>query len=340
MEQGDIALLFRVRNDLYRYEQGLRERLTADGIDVRADSGGGFYRRSEVVGVYRLLRFLTEYPNDVVTLHALESPYLRHLDLRDTVASILWYGRKEGHELTDKFEKRHQDLAAKFRQLRSAVRTETVPDLLVRMDDALGLRKYHADRNDPSGEEGLERLREVARSLAQSEQALNVGAFVRHLERCIRDDADGPELALPEDSNAPRPPYVRLMTVHAAKGLEFPVVFVPEVQAPVRNRGASAFLADEKDGLDVDVWQLRGVYETRSPQFKARAQTDKDAATFEEMRIFYVAVTRAQNHVILVGADTGTVQQSRHADYGWQDEVLAAKKRLLPLGCAFEESPQ
>jgi hypothetical protein len=52
-------------------------------------------------------------------------------------------------------------------------------------------------------------------------------------------------------------------------------------------------------------------------------------------RYLFLAVTRAQNHVILVGADAGTAHPPTHPEYGWQDEVLAAKAALHKLGVAF-----
>jgi DNA helicase-2/ATP-dependent DNA helicase PcrA len=338
LEPGDIAILFRVREAMADYERGLREVLGPLGIDVRVDTAGRFYRRPEVVSVYRLLRFLLEYPNDVVTMQALQTPYLAGARLPDVETSILWYGRRRGQELTNEFEKRNPVLAEQFRRLRSALRTDPLPDLLARMDDLLGLREHHRREGDAAGEEGLEMLRELARSLRSSEQSLTVGAFTRHLARCIWTDAEGPELA-PADGQRDRPPpYVRLLTVHGAKGLEFPVVIIPEMHAPVGNRGSSRFLADEQDGLDVCLPRLKDVLRTESPDFWRRARIEHTAAVFEEMRIFYVAVTRAQNHIILVGADTGTLSAPGQKPYSWQDEVLAARPVLEGQGARFPVS--
>jgi ATP-dependent exoDNAse (exonuclease V) beta subunit len=176
--------------------------------------------------------------------------------------------------------------------------------------------------------------------MSKSGQALSAGAFARHLARAIRDDAEGPELAPTDDQRDRRPPYVRLMTVHAAKGLEFPVVIIPEVHAPVGNRGASRCLANETDGLDVRIPQLKEVLETESPAFWDRSRIDRTAAVFEEMRIFYVAVTRAQNHVVLIGADTGTLHRPGAKPYSWQDEVLAAEKIMEQYGVRVERPPK
>ncbi len=333
VEAGDIAVLFRGNEALGEYEPRLRALLVGDGIEVRRESGSGFYRRPEVIGVYRLLRLLLDYPSDIALALALETPYLADVDLADTLTSYLWYGRKQGHELTDRFEAKYAERAALFRRLRSALRTDTVPELLGRMDELLGLWEYHRRRSDTAGEDALERLREVARLLGRSEQALTAGVFAEHLSGCILSDAEGPE-EVPAGEEERRPPYVRLMTVHAAKGLEFPVVLLPEVQAPVGGRGLSRFVQDEEDGLDVRLGDLRGVLQTESAAFGGRLRTDQAAALFEEMRIFYVAITRAQNHVVLIGADADPAEVHKPGDrnYSWQDEVLAAWPELARRG--------
>ena len=69
----------------------------------------------------------------------------------------------------------------------------------------------------------------------------------------------------------------------------------------------------------------RSDFRTQSPAFRNSSHLDRSEAVFEEMRIFYVAVTRAQNHVILVGGDTGTTLRHNHPEYSWQDETLAAR---------------
>jgi DNA helicase-2/ATP-dependent DNA helicase PcrA len=328
LEAGDIAILFRGNEALGEYAEALRGLLSGDGIEVRREPGERFYRTRAVVAAYRLLRVLLDYPSDVALALALETPYLRDVSLDEVEASLLWHGRKRDHELTDRFEADYPDLAARLRGLRSALRTDTVPELLGRMDEQLGLRAWHRARGDRAGEEALERLREVARSLVRSEQALTAGVFADHLRHCIRSDAEGPEDA-PADEAA-KPSHVRLMTVHAAKGLEFPVMVLPELQAPVGNRGFSRFVVDEQEGLDVRLGALRGVLQTESAHFWRRLRIDQNAALFEEMRIFYVAVTRAQNHVVLIGADTAALH--RVEAYSWQDEVLAAWPELAARG--------
>src|SRR5262249_10065587 len=142
LEPGDIAVLFRRNEPLGEYERGLRRRLGED-VEIRREAGGNFYRRPEVVGVYRLLPFLLEYPNDGVLTQALQTPFLAEVDLHEVEASILWYGRRVGRELTDRFEQRYPELAGNYRRLRSALRTDTVPELLGRMDELLGLQEYH-----------------------------------------------------------------------------------------------------------------------------------------------------------------------------------------------------
>jgi ATP-dependent exoDNAse (exonuclease V) beta subunit len=72
--------------------------------------------------------------------------------------------------------------------------------------------------------------------------------------------------------------------------------------------------------------------------FWGRSRIDRTAAVFEEIRIFSVAVTRAQNHVVLIGADTGALHRPGEKPYSWQDEVRAAEEILQQCG-ARQEPP-
>lgn len=105
---------------------------------------------------------------------------------------------------------------------------------------------------------------------------------------------------------------VRIMTVHAAKGLQFPAVVVVDrwfAKDAARQRGAAVFYAGRERRLDVGL-ALRGIGTS------AVAKATLTAAENEELRrLMYVAVTRPQHHVAIL----------RSA--GWEDSLLAA---LLP----------
>lgn len=152
------------------------------------------------------------------------------------------------------------------------------------------------------------------------------GEFAAQLEALEELDA-APDVALPRSSGA-----VRVMTVHAAKGLEFPVVFV--LGAGTRFNAASLredLLLDPEAGLGLRFADalLRRRFETVGRLVTASAV--ERAAKDEELRLLYVAATRAQERLYIVGhsekpaggAVAGRLFANSHLDW-----VLAAGRKL------------
>src|SRR5688500_14896394 len=92
------------------------------------------------------------------------------------------------------------------------------------------------------------------------------------------------------------------MSVHRSKGLEFPVVFLPDLGKAINLQDCSgAILADRKAGLGMAV-----VDEHRRVRYPSLASTLvhnrlRQQALAEEMRVLYVAMTRAKEHLVLIG---------------------------------------
>lgn len=125
---------------------------------------------------------------------------------------------------------------------------------------------------------------------------------------------------------------VRVMTVHGAKGLEAPVVILPETTAPPRLDTSGVFVAD--DGLpvwagskDEDTAWTRGLREERDAR-----------ALREHRRLLYVALTRAQDRLIVCGSWYGKGQTGRH-DNSWYALCEQAMLGLLANGKAAPDEP-
>ena len=140
----------------------------------------------------------------------------------------------------------------------------------------------------------------------------------------------------------PKPPYVQLMTVHAAKGLEFPVVIIPEVQADLVQDNekmqpdyAVQIDANTNDNFGLDITpRLSGMKQARNT-FDRRVRMGQRDRLEEEMRLLYVALTRTKEIAVLVGAGSDRPNERGNGYYSWQDEVLRARDILNKVGSQF-----
>lgn len=344
---GDIAILFRTNRALDEYERLLSKHL-AGQVQVRREEGGQFFQRPEIIAAYRLLRLILDYPNEIVIAQALNTPYLRHVDSGVAEQRLMQFGRMHQSQLASWFVNAHPVLGGEMRRLQASIRTATVPELLENLYRSFALREHHLRRGDRRSVDNLERLREMARTLADSEQLLTARVFIRWLQDRLLSGFDEPEAGDPEkaddadESDEPlRPSYVRLMTVHKAKGLEFPVVVLPEVHSAVVNSSGDdrvRFVVGEQFGLDLNL-QVGGG-SPRSADFQKRTRSDDDGQREEAMRLFYVAVTRARNCTIFVGSsDLTKSRPTNHRRYSWKDEIAAAWNRMEALGARRRANP-
>lgn len=324
---GDVVLLFRSNRKLDAYARELPALLGPD-IPIRKEAGGQFFRRPEILGAYRMLRLLTDPQNDLVLAQALETPYLA-AECSEILRGLLRSGAVEPLELTHWFEENYRALADRLRDLRADLRIETVPELLELLYRAFGMREFHRARGESLACANLEKLREQARGLTRNRQALTLPTFLSWLQLRLMHGYDEPD-ALDSATRQNRPPYVRLMTVHKAKGAEFPVVIIPEVQSPVIGfSGEVDFVVHPGWGLDV---KLPLAPPTQSQRFRELTRRDEHSERAEALRIFYVAVTRAQNCVIFIGAGPREVHPPHDHRYAWKDEIRRAWPALKPLG--------
>jgi ATP-dependent helicase/nuclease subunit A len=148
---------------------------------------------------------------------------------------------------------------------------------------------------------GAQRVANVRKLLAIADRYNDARAFRKWL-----DDASEQELAeseaatFSEDDDA-----VRLLTVHASKGLDFPIVFVPEIGAalPRSEKGAARIALGSGD--DANVLAVRAADDTglvlEPPSFASSYATTRRRERAERQRLAYVAITRAADAMFLVG---------------------------------------
>jgi ATP-dependent helicase/nuclease subunit A len=151
---------------------------------------------------------------------------------------------------------------------------------------------------------GEQRVANVRKLLAIADRHNDARAFRKWL-----DDASEQELAeseaatFSEDDDA-----VRLLTVHASKGLDFPIVFVPEIGAALPRSDKGAARISLGAGDDPNVLAVRAADDTgmvlEPPSFARAHATTRRRERAERQRLAYVAITRAADAMFLVGGRT------------------------------------
>jgi len=343
VEPGHIVILARSNRILEEYAEGLRNEFAQRGwepVDFRLDRGEAFYQRPEVVSVYHMLRVLERGDKDAVLSAAIDTQFMHEVDATEEELGIVQFGRQREGSLARWLDRNHPSHMQAFRRLRDRIQLDTVPQLLERMYRVFGIRDHYRSQGQQEKIEGLDRLHEVARHLYDEDQALTLRDFIDYLQTSILTGQDEQEPPATEEGGYPS--HVRLMTVHRAKGLEFPIVVIPEVQKPMSQDWEDPpFLVLEPDeGANGGVAQAGGIevrlnnLNATSPRYNLAVRQHQRETENEERRILYVAITRAEHAAILVGSGQMPDGSPRQRN-SWRDEILHARQALEEEGAIF-----
>ena len=344
VEKRHITILAaRLRGVAGAYEEALR----AQGIDSYVLGGTSLYKREEVRDLANLLAAVAD-PHDPFTLTAfLRSPLggvddatLLHLARVSTVASPEDRGRSLYDALVDS-EAYVPDTLGRARARRAAELLERLRGmrdrsshhrLLEEAIQATGFRAFLAGAPDaPAGMRNLDKLLGIARRSGDEP----LSEFVRRLMLRVKraDTEEEAPLYSPDDD------LVTISTIHKAKGLEWPVVFVVGLNESVmlEIRGDTPQLHGTLGlVMNLDVVLRNGSSEARVQETSGAWAYAKEEATrklyAEAKRLFYVACTRAQDRLYLCGALQKPQGRGLASDPQWmhRDGVERWLRHLYP----------
>lgn len=285
VELKDIAILMRTYHPLEYLEDALR----SYEVDYRIIGGRYFYRRQEVEDLLSVIRAI-DHPYDQVSLiAALRSPFFGISDeeifLFCQKGGVLNYLREAGGTA---LEKPFQLL----RELHEMRNQTSVAAVLHRLYEATnGLILFLLK---PQGEQrvaNLIKIGDTARALAERGR-LSFRGFVRWLAERQDEEAEEEEPPTLERGDD----YVKLMTIHRAKGLEFPVVILTDL-AYEGNKGRE-FIVDRKNQrVAIKVGSKEAKFWTRD--YEELSEWERIRGEAEEKRLLYVAMTRARDFSVL-----------------------------------------
>ena len=329
-QPGEIAVVFRAGSRAPMYEAALR----AEGLPTVSSTGRGFLQRQPVGDVLAMMRVLWNRYDDLALLTCLASPMAgvsndglalmrdavewEFADALDNLAAI---------GLKDDDLARAVTLRDAIARLRSEVGRLSLGDLVAaiisetRYDLAMLAMKDGAERMA-----NLEKLRRVARAYDDA-RGSDIPGFVRAVESKRLDGELKTEgVIASEDDEA-----IRLLSVHQAKGLEFPVVVFADTSssAPPESRLALVSPGGTATARVPASTNKRCV--TRG--LAAAFEEDRAAGERESHRIAYVACTRARDHLIISGARGPKLSTGTTLEWllGLIDDDAALGERVLEL---------
>ena len=303
---GEIVVLLRALGDLPVYESALRHH----GLSTLAGVGG-FWSHQQVGDLLSWLRALANPLDELALYSTLASPLAGVSS--DGLASIARYARERGRnvwealsepyrELSDVLPSADRQRVSTFREMLLAERPgaarRPISELLRR---AIALTGYDAHVLSLGwGERRLANVHKLIRLARQFEarEGRDLRGFLDHVAH-VEESLGGREADAPVGDA--QLDAVRLMSIHAAKGLEFPVVCVADLGRELNLRVPDLLVDAPSARAGLRLHELGNPEPSSALEYDTLREESRAAQEQEEDRVLYVACTRAEDRLLLSG---------------------------------------
>lgn len=294
---GDICILLRTVKEKANIMAG---ELVKAGIPVHYKKDGGFFDNAEIMTVISILRAVDNPLSDIPLLSVLLSPLTAFTE--DDVAELkaehpymsLYSALKADEEKSEK-ARSVLEMLSLFRTLSV---TLCVADLIRRIYEITAF-----DCVVSAMDGGERRVLNLQKLVIYAENynaggAFGLSGFLRYIDRLQKNgyDLEGAETVSENDD------AVRIMTYHKSKGLEFPVVILADMSAKFRSESREKLPVNKALGAGALRFIPEENREIKTQIHSAVIKKNEDENTAENLRLLYVAMTRAKEKLILVGS--------------------------------------
>lgn len=292
--------------------------LAEEGIPAYSVSREGYFETYEVSVLLDYLKVLDNARQDLPLTAVLTSPFagLTAAELsviRLAYPNQLFYEAVEGfcslssEEIPETVDKKQaiqvQEKLRKFfvvlDHFREILPYTAIHDLLAEIIDKTGYRLFiSAMPGGAQRQANVEMLVEKARAF-EGTSYKGLFNFVRYIEQLKKYDVDYGEASIIDEQDD----TVRIMSIHKSKGLEFPIVFVAGTGKQFNTQDLKgSIVIHPRNGVGIDVVDLE--MRTKAPTFLKKMIQEKTKLEnlAEELRVLYVAMTRAKEKLILTGS--------------------------------------
>lgn len=314
---GDMVILLR---SLSGWAEDFVNVLMNEGIPAYAERKTGYFTAIEVEVVLSMLNIIDNPMQDIPLAAVLRSPVGEVTDEEMAHMTALFkkkakkeqdrgiYGAWQQYlkEYEEEEDENYPELYSKlnrFSQMLTTYRTKaaylSIHELLYDLYEGTGYYDYVSAM--PAGEVRRANLAMLVEKASAYEKTSYTGLFhfIRYIENLKKYDTDFGEASLSGDENT-----VRVMSIHKSKGLEFPVVFLAGMGKKFNKQDAyGKILIDPDLGIGTDYLDLER--RIKAPTLKKHVLRRKTelGAMGEELRVLYVAMTRAKEKLVMTGLD-------------------------------------
>ncbi|RHW49846.1 helicase-exonuclease AddAB subunit AddA [Bombilactobacillus bombi] len=317
LKYSDIVILTRVKS----LNNDIVNQFAQAHLPIVVPDAANYFQATEVRVMLSMLKIIDSPRQDIPLVAVLRSmigglnenelAYLRinsrtgdyYQALINYLADNSYNQKNEfAHELTTKVQ-HFMDQLAGFREQAPKI---SISELIWQIYLQTGYLSYA--QGMPNGRQRVANLHALYQRADQFEQMEFKGLFqfIRFIEHIQNNQKDlAQPLEYQQESNE-----ITVMTIHGSKGLEFPIVFLLNIDHRFNNEDSHRkYLFDTQQGIGIKYLdqQTHIIYETL-PMYTAKAK-QRNKVLSEEIRLLYVALTRAQQKLILVGSTKKSLEE-------------------------------
>lgn len=336
VKYSDIVILLRSPGS---WGDELTEQLSARGIPSHRMSVSGYFGTSEVQTVLSLCQVIDNPLQDIPLAAVLRSSFFSFSDeelakLRLEGVHAYFYDHVRTYAVSgqeDALREKCAHFLEKLEDYRARARRVSVHELL---DQILRESGYLNDvRALPAGKKRLANVEMLLQQAVSYERTSYRGlfSFIRYMEQLQKYEVDFGEA----DVTLEHEDVVRIMSIHKSKGLEFPIVFVSGLGRKFNKKdSADAMILDGTYGVGLTCVEGKKHRKRTTLLREMIASRIAGDNIGEELRVLYVALTRAKERLIL----TGTLRDTEHAllKYELQSEEDASYLDRREAGCYLD----
>lgn len=325
IDYGDIMILLRARSHANDYEKALREY----NIPFVGDQQGTLLENLEIQDMEKLLNVLVTPFDNLALAQVLKSPLFDATDddlilLSEIKNSPYWFQKLS--QLPEDYAdnaplKRASRLLPRWHQLADSI---PVHDLLDKVyAEGNILKRYISATPDSSKKRvqaNLQRFIELSLEL-DSGRYPSLSHFLNYLRNIRKQQTSAPDEPVINTGDS----RVRIMTIHASKGLESPVVFLADCNRGNSDTSAFTTLVHwPEHSKHPDRFQLLTDKKSQDKLTRQVQKIKNEAEQREQLNLLYVALTRAREYLVITGVEPGSARYQS----GWYSYLKAAMSTL------------